>query len=258
MQRALTSSIIFIALFLTVSPRCDAENIYYKNGKIVKAQITSRSKGNIWIGHGEGVSSGIRTKNISRIENDDGSVSRYDYEALEKMVNEAIKKSQHAEAARLCGIFLEGSPNYVRIRYLRAILNHKIGNLEKAASDYDFLISNMAADAEVFNNRGIISAESQDYDEAAAFFIEAINKKPNIAQVHNNLGNVYMQKNYYAKAADEYKKVIELEPGNTKALYNLGVAYYMAGDRKEAEEQWNKVLSIKPDDAEARKALGLK
>ena len=121
--------VIFVALF--GSSQCDAEKIYYKNGKVVKAQVTSRSRGNLWIGHGEGVSSGILMKNVSRIENDDGSVSKYDYETLEKLINEAIAKSQYKEAVKLCGVFLEGSPGYPRVRYLRAMMNHKIGNLEE-------------------------------------------------------------------------------------------------------------------------------
>jgi tetratricopeptide (TPR) repeat protein len=257
MQRALILLTTFIILLGTSLSVCHAENIYYKSGKVVKKEITSRTKGTIWVSRGDGVAAGISTKNISRIENSDGSVSKYDYEALEKLLNNAIANSQHAEAARLCGVFLEGSPGYARIRYLRAVLNHKLGNLEETARDYDFLIDHMAADSEVLNNRGIISAEGQNYDEAAGFFLEAINKNPGIAELHNNLANVYMQKNSHAKAVNEYKKVIELEPDNIKAMNNLGAAYYMLGDSKNAQEQWKKVLLIKPDDAQAKKALSM-
>lgn len=258
MQKIFVLITAFLIFLLALPSLSNAEKIYYKNGKIIKGIITSRSKGTIWLRRDEGVSTGVTTKDISKIENEDGSISKYDYARLEKMIRECIAKEQYADAARLCDIFLEGLPGYIRMRYLRGGLNQKLGNLKEAAEDYDFLINHMVADAKVYNNRGIISAKSQEFDEAMDFFSKAISKDPSMAAAHSNLANLLLQKKEYDKAIEEYKKLISMEPNNIEALYNLGVVYADAGDYKMAEKQWKKILSIEPDNKDAKKALGIK
>lgn len=251
---------VFAACFLSSAfpPCCGAEKIYYKDGQAVKGEVTSRGKGIIWVKSGDGMSVGVSTKKVKKIENDDGSVSKYDYEALEKTINRCIREAQYAEAARLCGIFLEAVPDYTRLHYLRGMLNQKLGNLKEAAADYDFLIAKNAADAKIYNNRGIISACDKDYDRAASFFRRAIERVPKMAEARNNLGNTYMQQKDYGKAIVEYKKVIALEPKNTAVLFNLGYAYNNMGYRKIAEKQWRKILHIDPKNEDAKKALKTK
>lgn len=258
MQKIIVPAAAFFILFSAFPPVCGAEKIYYKDGKVVNGTVTSRGKGTIWVEIGKGMSTGISTKKIKKIENDDGSISKYDYETLEKTILQDIKNAQYPEAAMLCGVFLETVPNYTRMRYLRSILNHRIGNLKEAAEDYDYLISNKAADSRIYNNRGIISACNKDYLTAIHFFSTAINRNPEMIEARNNLANAYMGKKEYKKAIIEYKKVLIQEPKNIKVLYNLGTAYNNSGDRKKAEKQWKKVMCIDPENEEAKKALKTK
>jgi Flp pilus assembly protein TadD len=194
-------------------------------------------------------------QDISRIENDDGTISKYGYNFVSGAIPDLIAQHNYTEAARLCGLLLNASPDNVRIRYLRGLLNQKTGELEQAAQDYDFLIKRGVADAEILNNAGTIYANNKDFEKAEGFFIAAIKKNPGMIEAHNNLADLFLQTEDYSRAIEEYNKVTQKEPENTRALYNLGIAYMKSGKHLIAKEQWEKVLAIKPEDGEAKKAL---
>jgi len=245
--------LLLLAFF--VNPhRCLAEDIYYKDGRIIEAQIMGRNKDTIWIQQGGG-SIGIDAKEVSKIINKDGSTSKYGVGYLVDQIHELIKERKYTEAENGCAILLESFSGNVKMRYLRALLNQKLGNTAKAIQDYEFLISHEGADEAIFNNLGTIDAKSKKYEDAADLFYKAINRNPQGAEFHNNLAELFMSLKNYDKALEEYNKVLKLEPDNLVALFNLGVVYRDKGDYINAGKQWQTILDKKPDDADAKKAL---
>lgn len=247
----LSSLLIMLLLNLSI---CNAEKIYCKDGKVINANILYYRRGSIWVELSSGAL-GINIKDIDRIENDDGSISKYDYKSLASAVQDVIAGQKYNEAARLCSLLLESFPEDTQIHYLRGLLNQKIGNFEQATEDYNFLIQRRVADAPIFNNLGAIYANKKESQEAKVLFIKVTGENPDIVEAHNNLAILSLQIKDYARAIDEYNKVIEKEPDNVKALYNLGVAYMNSEDYAKAKEQWEKILAIKPGDADAKNAL---
>lgn len=245
---------ILLPIFFVIYSRCLAENIYYKDGRIIEAQIVDRTKDTIWIQYGGG-SIGIDAKEISKIINNDGSISKYGVGYLVDQIHELIKEKKYIEAEKSCTSLLESSPENASIRYLRGMLNQKIGNASKAIHDYNFLISHKDADEAIFNNLGTIDAQSKKYDDATDLFYKAINRNSERAEFHNNLSELFMSLKNYDQAIEEYNKVLKLEPDNLVALFNLGVIYKDKGDYMKAGKQWQRILAIKPDDVDARKAL---
>lgn len=245
---------ILLFLFLAVYSPCPAENIYYKDGRKVEAQILKRTEDTIWIEYGAGTI-GIDSKEISAIVNSDGSASKYGVDYLVDQIQGLIKEKKYAEAEKSCTFLLESSPNDARMRYLRGMLNQKLGNTSKAIKDYNFLVNHKDADEAIFNNLGAIDAQSEKYDDAADLFYKAIKCNPQRVEFHNNLSELFMSLKNYDKAIEEYDKVLKLEPDNLVALFNLGVAYRNKGQYSKAGKQWQRVLAIKPDDLDARKAL---
>lgn len=234
--------------------QCRAEVIYYKDGTVVNAKVIYRTRTTLWIKHGQG-SVGIDVDKIDRIEDEGGSISKYSVASLIGRLQELIKQKNYDAAQKTCAILLEGSPFDPEIRYLDGLLNQKIGNPGKAAEDYNFLIGNDAATAEVFNNLGTIYAAQKRYESAAAMFGEAIKRQGDRPEFHNNLAEASLQLKDFGRAINEYEKVSELEPSNTRALFNLGVAYKNNGDDNKAREQWERILNINPQDAQAQSAL---
>ncbi len=243
-----------VSVFLTLPCACNAEKIYYKDGRILNEKITYRNRGVIWYKRSSGLA-GINIKDIEKIENDDGFVSKYDYKTISRDIQSSIKEKKYDNAIMLCSVLLETIPDNAGIRYLRGILNQKTGNPEKAREDYEYLVKSKAADAAILNNLGAIYAADQKYREAADLFIKAAAENPGVVQVHDNLAQASLASKDYERAASEYEKVIDREPDNVNALYNLGIIYMSKGEYQKAKGLWEKILSVKPEDDDTKKAL---
>lgn len=250
--------LLSILIYILTPSLCDAEKIYCKDGRVVRAEILSRGKRSVWFEQkfgGTVGSVGISINDIDRIENDDGSISKYDYKFLYEESRDCIRHKNYKEAARLYGLLLESFPDSIQIHHLRALLNHKIGRLDEAVKDYKFCIRRGVADVKVFNNLGVIYAKRKEYKEAINWFNRATEEDPRMIDVHSNLAEVFMRTEDYNRAIYEYKRVIEVKPDNAEALYNLGIAYMNEGDYPKARGQWERVLAIRPGDNDAKNAL---
>jgi tetratricopeptide (TPR) repeat protein len=233
---------------------CYADKIYCKDGKVVYGTILCCTKGSIWVKHPSG-SIGVNMDNIEKIENDDGTVSKFDYRFFYEMTQNYISEKKYSDAINMCSMLLKSFPDNPQIYYLRAVVNHKIGNTDQAIQDYNFLIENNFADANVFNNLGVIYAESREYKKAGDLFLKAIKLDKKNAEMHNNLAEALMQIKDYKTAIKEYDKVIDLDVGNIRAIYNSGIAYMKNMDYDKARERWKKVIAVNPDDVEAKSAI---
>lgn len=242
------------AIFFIAACQCDAERIYCKDGQVLNEKITYRNRGIVWYKRPAG-SVGININDIEKIENDDGSVSKYDYKTMGRKIQECIRQGSYGEAVGLCSMLLETIPDNARLRYLRGILSQKVGNFEKAEEDYAFLVKNNMADAAILNNLGTIYAADKKYREAADLFLKAAAENPEMVEVHDNLAMASLQAGDYSRATAEYEKVIAREPGNINALYNLGIIYMSKNNFEKAKMLWEKALSIKPEDEDTKNAL---
>ena len=170
------TSLLFLIisfLYLFIADFCMAEKIYCKDGKVLYGSIIYRTKGSVWLKHSSGAI-GVNLDNIDRIENEDGSISRYDYRFLYNIIQDSVAKKKYSNAINICSIFLKSFPDNAQMYYLRAVISDKIGNTDQAIQDYDFLIQNKLADADVFNNLGVIYAENREYQRAKDLFDVAV------------------------------------------------------------------------------------
>lgn len=247
---------LFLCLAIIVSTPAGAcaERIYYKDGRIEHIQILYRLKGTLWYSRDNG-SVGIPIVSVKRVENDDGTLSKYDYENITQLIERLIAQKQYAQAVMWCDRLIEAVPDYTPVRSLRAALNQKLGNFAAATADYRYLMNNRSAGAEIYNDQGVIFAAANDYIRAKECFREAIRLMPGLAQAHANLANIFMRQKEYTGAIEEYTKVLEIEPANARALYDLGRAYSDSGDKASARTAWEKALAIDPSDAATRQAL---
>jgi len=245
---------VFLPLFLFTSSCCLAETIYYKDGTTAQAQIVNRTGNTIWVRDVAG-SIGLDAQKIDKILNADGSPSKYDVNYTVIQIQNAIKNRNYLEAERDCSALLEVAPDNADVRYLRGMLNQKLGDTAKAIQDYNFLIIHRNADGFVFNNLGTIEAQLKRYSQAKDLFSQAVNSDPLRVEFHNNLSEVFASLKNYDQAIEEYRTVLALEPDNLVALFNLGLIYKNRGDFVEAQKQWERILAINPDDADTLQAL---
>jgi len=231
-----------------------AEKIIYKSGTETEEQVVSRDKNSLWVKRSSGIVP-IGLERIERIENSDGTVSKFDYGTILKAIEDQVKKGEYTKAADLCGLLVESFPKSTEVRYLRALLNHKAGRLPQTAEDYKFMIDNQSNDPKVFNNMGVIYAADRDNQRAIEMFTKAEEKNADMPEIHYNLAQVFLELKDYSAAINEYNRVLEKEPDNVTALYNLGVAYAYRGDYADAKDKLRKVLEIDRGNEKAREAL---
>lgn len=162
-----------------------SEKIYLKDGRMISGKIAGRYKGTVWVLKPEG-SVGIQAYSIFRIENEDGSISKYDYFSVIDLISRQIQSGQEIRAIESCGFFIEAFPDYAPMRLLRAGLNQKNGYKRAAAQDYDYLISRGVVSAMIYNNRGVIYAQDKDLARAGLFFLDALKIQPDMAEASRN------------------------------------------------------------------------
>jgi len=250
--RILSIGVLF--LYLAGANFCYADKVYCKDGRVVYGTILCRTKGSVWVKHDAGAV-GVSLDSIEKIENEDGSVSLYDYSFFYNIVRDSIVQKKYGDAMNMCSMLLKNFPENAKIRYLRAVISHKTGNVDQAVQDYDFLIQNKFADADVFNNRGVIYAKHEEYGKARDLFLRAAELDAKNSEIHNNLAEALMQIKDYKAAIKEYDKIMELDTGDVVATYNSGVAYMKDSNYDKAREQWNKIIAASPDNADAKRAI---
>lgn len=242
-----------LAFVLSISA-CWAEKIYYKSGAIVNAQARYLKEGVFWISTPSGLV-GIALANIAKIENDDGSISKFDFNSLFQQSQICLQQGNFAQAVKYFTALLESFPKDAQLHYLRGSLYYKLGDLDGAMKDYLFLADNNSADADVYNNLGVIFIKKGRKDEAVKWLNKAIKAGFTIPEIHNNLAELYLETGQYRLAAKEYDNVISMQPANAVALYNAGIAYMKQGDTVTAEHRWKKALAVAPQDELARNSL---
>ena len=217
--------LLAVSFILLFEPSfCHAEKIYYKDGKVRQGKIISCTSKTITFEKRFDKLSGpikIAIKDIDRIENDDGSISKYDYRSLYRDSQEYLKQKKYNEAVELYSLLLESFPDSNKIHYIRGILNHKIGRLNEAIQDYKFLIDHNAADVKIFNNLGIIYASNKEYKEALNVFDKAAKIDTNVAEVHYNLGVTYLNQRNYTQAEEQFQRVLAITPKDKDAKTGL-------------------------------------
>jgi tetratricopeptide (TPR) repeat protein len=255
MRKKIFFTVILMAAFVMLGqPLARAERIFYKDGRTLDVKVLYLKEGSLWVKHRLGAVA-IKVKDIECIQNDDGSISGYDFKGLCQSILDSTSGGDYRTAVAGCTQLLQTFPDDRLLRYLRAVLNQKLGSYDKATEDYLFLVEKGFADIAVYNNLGYIYARNKDYRKAAEYFTLASEKDPDLPQLHHNLAEALLQMKDYPQAIEEFNKVIQAQPDNSQVLYNLGLAYLNSGNYRQAKQSWEKLLALNPQDESVKGAL---
>jgi tetratricopeptide (TPR) repeat protein len=117
-----------------------------------------------------------------------------------------------------------------------------------------------------FYNRGILSYQQGNLEEAVKFLVKAYEIDPhnldipyNLAVATYDLAEKKDNRELMELAANYYERIIQLRPDDVDALVNLGVIYNTRnefGRMEKAKELFERALSLAPDYALAHLNLG--
>jgi tetratricopeptide (TPR) repeat protein len=126
----------------------------------------------------------------------------------------------------------------------RGIAYKVMGEIDKAAAEYERALEVTPKYAEALNNLGNIRKDQKQYDEAIRCLELSIEVFPDNPNTYNNLGTVFAMKGNFNKAALYFTKAVRLQPSYIDARQNLGQAYQKQGRLNVAEKEFGEVLQM--------------
>ncbi|MCI0506719.1 MAG: tetratricopeptide repeat protein [Gammaproteobacteria bacterium] len=143
---------------------------------------------------------------------------------------------------------LDTMPNETSVRYARALVAEKLGELDLVESDLQSILKLEPANAQVLNALGYTLADrTTRYEEALTYIQRALELEPDDAAVVDSMGWVQYRLGNYQNAIQHLRRAAELSQDPEIAAH-LGEVLWVSGDKKGAREIWEKSLKENPDD----------
>lgn len=146
--------------------------------------------------------------------------------------NEARKE---LEKSRELGISTPGLHSDLAMAY------QGLGNLEKAAQEYEIALSK-GAQVEDYINLANLYSKTGRLDSALQIYRTALESNANSVSIYLNMGNIYLEKGQYQEAIDILKKGVELSPEFIAIRTRLAVAYYQNQEYDKAAAEFTRVV----------------
>ena len=180
---------------------------------------------------GEGDSPPIDSDKVVALINEGNAlISAGKPDAALAKYNEALKFAENGEDPE--------------VFFNRGIAYKVMGEIDKAAAEYERALEVTPKYAEALNNLGNIRKDQKQYDEAIRCLELSIEVFPDNPNTYNNLGTVFAMKGNFNKAAVYFTKAVRLQPSYIDARQNLGLAYQQQGRLDVAEKEFGEVLQM--------------
>lgn len=105
-------------------------------------------------------------------------------------------------------------------------------------------------DANTYNNRGIVSAETGQYEQAIANFTRAFERNPAFAQAYFNRAHVYIAIGQLGRGVSDFSKAVEIRRGFADGYVDRGLIHADMGQYDQAISDFTKAVEIDPKRAD--------
>jgi len=142
---------------------------------------------------------------------------------------------------------LANTPNETSIRYARALIAEKLGELDLLESDLNAILQYEPKNAQVLNALGYTLADrTVRYDEALGYIQRALALEPDDAAVMDSMGWVYYRMGKYENALLHLTKANSMDEDPEIAAH-FGEVLWVMGKKDQAMKIWETSLSKYPD-----------
>jgi tetratricopeptide (TPR) repeat protein len=155
---------------------------------------------------------------------------------------------RYSDAKNFYTKVLNSMPNETSVRYARALVAEKLGDLDLLESDLNLILEQEPTNAQVLNALGYTLADRTNrYEEALQYIQRAMELEPDDAAVVDSMGWVYYRLGDYNQAIKHLRRANELSQDPEIAAH-LGEVLWVSGDQQGALEIWENALKQNPDD----------
>jgi len=143
---------------------------------------------------------------------------------------------------------LDEMPNETSVRYARALIAEKLGELDLLESDLQTILKQEPANAQVLNALGYTLADRTNrYEEAFKYIQRAFELEPDDAAVVDSMGWVEYRMGHYKEAIEHLRRANDLSKDPEIAAH-LGEVLWTSGDKNGAMQIWEGSLKDNPKD----------
>ncbi len=226
--------------FLKDANQNTVDAFYFQTLAYIQLNQVTNAKENMRILNNKGYSFGFINWKLGKLYlNEDGYYDSPFY-------NEAKKE---LELAKKLGISSADLHSDLAAAY------HGLGNLEKAAEEYELAINKGAVLGDYINLAALYK-EIGKLDPALTIYKKALGENPNNASIYLNMGNIYLEKDQYQEAIDILNKGVKLDNSLLALKTKLASAYYYNKDYEKAKKYYNDVIKANANIYQAYYFLG--
>ncbi|MFY0642515.1 MAG: tetratricopeptide repeat protein [Bermanella sp.] len=133
------------------------------------------------------------------------------------------------------------------LRYSRAMVSEKLGNLEQLEQDLEHIINLEPDNATALNALGYTLADrSTRLDEAQALIEKALRIAPKDPAILDSLGWVYFRLGKLKESLELLQQAFAMFP-DAEVAAHLGEVLWAMGDKQQAKNVWRKALDKTPE-----------
>ena len=173
-----------------------------------------------------------------------GQLTEDEVNSLIELYQSGDLEKARSEAEKL----LSKSPKELVVLNILGVVQDGLGQHEKAIDTFKRAIEINPDSPETYFNMGSILHRLHRNEEAKKNYEKTINLKPDFVNAYYNLGLVFQNLQDYKKAMQNHKKAIELQPNFHEAVGAIGSILQMEGKLDEAIENYKKAISIQPNE----------
>ncbi len=159
-------------------------------------------------------------------------------------------KGNYIQAKKYYDKALELDENLINAYFERAIVNKKLGELENAIKDLDYIINKRDNNmVQAYINRGLIKKKSGNISGALSDLSISIDESPNNINLYISRGNLYYIIGDYWRALQDFNTAIELDVNSKESYYKRALCHLSLLDYNTACNDLNKSYELGNDKA---------
>ncbi|HEY0669041.1 MAG TPA: tetratricopeptide repeat protein [Sphingobacteriaceae bacterium] len=171
--------------------------------------------------------------------------------------NKALEEGRNYDA--LSGYVLVNnlSSGNINVLHNLALLNERIGSIDKAIEYYNALTASESSHPDYFLGLANLYEQRGDYVNMLSTLQKGHKEFPRNRDIIFKLLNTYSEKADYKSVLSLINHALAIEEDNNNLYYLAGFAHEVTGSLDKAEFYYKKILEKSPDNYDANYALGL-